>query len=287
MRSRAVMRRRSSTARGASVGSAWRSSGCTNRAVAHARHRGCSSPFWDLRATTPDSAHHACAPRGSNPPVTFSATSAHPVSTAAASTHSSITPTGMSPGSASRHPPSAKPFTSALALARGLTRLARPPSCSASTAAAWANLPRSPPSGGPATRPSGLYQPSPNRSCEVCTPMGSPAGRNSTDTASFSGAGRMTRPRRCTNTRSLVVGARCITTAARVSSQPSVSRSALHSTSMSPSPNCLSTFCSSLAGVCPDTAAAFTPRSTISSARACACATVAVYATPARPSGMK
>ena len=116
----------------------------------------------------------------------------------------------------------------------------------------------------------------PKRSWLVCTPMGSPAGRNSTDTASFSGAGRITRPSRCTTTRSLVVGARCITTDARVSSQPSVSRSALHSTSIFPAPKSASTRCSSRVCVWPDTAAAFTPRSVISSASACAWATVAV-----------
>ena len=96
----------------------------------------------------------------------------------------------------------------------------------------WPACRARPPSGGPATRPSGLYQPSPKTSWLVWTPIGSPAGRNSTDTASLSGAGRITRPRRCTKTRSEVVGARCITTAARVSSQPSVSRSALQRTSM-------------------------------------------------------
>ncbi len=286
-RSRDVIRRRSSTRRGTSSGSARRRSGCTSRAVAHARHSGWSRPSCRRRATRPLSAHQGTAASGSMPELMMSISSSTVTSAPAAWTHSSMRLIGSSAGSAARQPPSARPAAISPGAAAGFTSFAASPSFSARSAAALASLPRSPPSGGPATRPRGLYQPSPNTSWLVCTPICSPAGRNSTDTASFSGAGRMTRPRRCTKTRSEVVGARCITTEARVSSQPSVSRSALHSTSMRPAPKSKSTRWSSRPGVWPDTAAARTPRWVISSASACAWATVAVYATPASSSGWK
>ncbi len=275
-RSREVMRRRSSTRRGTSSGSARRRSGCTSRAVAHARQSGWSAPSWRRRATSPLSAHHGTAASGSTPAVTSSMSSSTVTSWAAASTHSSMSVTGSSAGSASRQPPSTSPAAIRPGAAAGLTSLAEPPFWSARSCAACASFPRSPVSGGPATRPSGLYQPRPKTSWLVCTPIGSPTGRNSTDTASLSGAGRITRPRRCTKTRSEVVGARCMTTEARVSSHPSVSRSALQRTSMRSEAKSKRTRCSSRAGVWPDTAAALTPRAASSSARAWACATVAV-----------
>ena len=67
-----------------------------------------------------------------------------------------------------------------------------------------------------------------------------------------------------------------MTTEARVSSQPSVRRSALQSTSMRSEAKSNSTRWSSRAGVCPETAAALTPRAANSSASAWAWATVAV-----------
>ena len=218
-RSRAVMRRRSSTLRGTSSGIARRRSGCTSSAVAQARQRGWSSPSWapgDQAAERPPGDRgRRIDPRGDAVDQLGAVTSS-----AAAWTHSSIRVAGSSDGSAGRQPPSARPAAIAPARRRvdqlGRVALAgREQRRRLGELAALAALGRA---GHAAER----LVPAEPEDLMARLDAHRVAGREELDRDGLLvGAGRMTRPSRCTKTRSEVVGARCITTAARVSSQPS------------------------------------------------------------------